>query len=261
MIVLTSAQLEAWIAAFFYPLVRILALVVSAPPFSNAGVPRRLRLIVGLAIAIGLTPALPPIPPIAPSSGTGLLILAQQIIIGLAMGFSMRIAIAAIDFAGAAIGMQMGLGFATFYSPDSASQSPVVSQFLSMIGTLFFLSINGHLMMLAVLARSFSVLPIGGTAISGDTWYNIAITGGIIFSSGILLALPALAALLITNTTIGVLTRAAPQLNLFAVGFPITLSIGFAVMILMLNYLATPLTALFEHAINAMLGHVVTSLP
>lgn len=259
MISLTSAQLDAWIAAFIFPLARILALIVVAPPFSNAAVPTRVKLAVGLAVALGLAPALPPLPPISPASGAGLLILGQQILIGVAMGFAMRIAISAIDFAGEVIGLQMGLGFATFYDPDSSAQSPVVAQFLSLFGTLVLLAINGHLMILATLAHSFTVLPIGGTAIGSGTWLNIAHTGIVIFASGLLLALPAVAALLITNTAIGVLTRAAPQLNLFAVGFPITLTGGFVILILMLSYLGTPLIALFEHGLQAMLGHFVSA--
>lgn len=255
MISLTSAQLDAWIAAFIFPLARILALIASAPPFSNAAVPTRVKLAVGLAISLALLPALPPIPPVQPASGEGMMILAQQMLIGYAMGFAMRIVVVAIDFAGEVIGLQMGLGFATFYDPDSASQTPVVAQFISLFGTLAFLAINGHLMILVTLAKSFEVMPIGGTQFLAGSWSNFAYAGGVIFSSGLLLALPAVAALLITNTALGVLTRAAPQLNLFAVGFPITLAGGFLIMILMLGYFSTPLIQLFEHGLQSMLGY------
>lgn len=259
MISLTSAQLDAWIAAFFFPLARILALIATAPPFSNAAVPMRIKLALGLAISLALVPALPPIPPVSPTSGTGMLILAQQIVIGFTMGFAMRIVVAAIDFAGEVIGLQMGLGFATFYDPDSASQTPVIAQFISLFATLVLLAINGHLMILATLTQSFSALPIGGTSLGAGSWSNFAYTGSIVFSAGLMLALPAVAALLITNTALGILTRAAPQLNLFAVGFPITLTGGFIVLILMLGYLATPLTQLYEYGLQAMLGHFVGS--
>lgn len=259
MISLTSAQLDAWIAAFIFPLARILALISSAPPFSNAAVPMRIKLVLGLAISMALLPALPPIPQISPTSGIGLLILAQQMLIGFAMGFAMRLAVAAIDFAGEIIGLQMGLGFATFYDPDSAAQTPVVAQFISLFGTLVLLAINGHLMILATLAQSFVALPIGATSLAASSWSNLAHAGAIIFASGLMLALPAVAALLITNIAMGVLTRAAPQLNLFAVGFPITLAGGFVIMILMLGYLGTPLIQLFEHGLQAMLGHFVSA--
>lgn len=257
MIAFTSVQLDAWIAAFFYPMVRILALLAAAPPFSNAAVPIRIKLILGLAISLALVPALPALPPISPGSGEGMLILGQQMLIGMAMGFAMRLTIAAIDYAGEAIGLQMGLGFATFYDPDNTSQTPVVSEFLSLLGLLVLLSINGHLMIMATLAHSFTVLPIVGTSLAAGSWSNFAHAGAIIFSSGLILALPVIAALLITNVALGVLTRAAPQLNLFAVGFPITLIAGFVMLILSLSYLAGPLTELFEHGLNSMLGHFV----
>lgn len=257
MITFTSAQLDAWIAAFFYPMVRILALLAAAPPFSNAAVPIRIKLILGLAISLALVPALPALPPISPGSGEGMLILGQQMLIGMAMGFAMRLTVAAIDYAGEAIGLQMGLGFATFYDPDNTSQTPVVSEFLSLLGLLVLLSINGHLMIMATLAHSFTVLPIVGTSLAAGSWSNFAHAGAIIFSSGLILALPVIAALLITNVALGVLTRAAPQLNLFAVGFPITLIAGFVMLILSLSYLAGPLTELFEHGLNSMLGHFV----
>lgn len=259
MIALTTAQLDAWIAAFVFPLARILALIAAAPPFSNAAVPMRIKLALGLGISLALLPALPPIPPVSPASGTGLLILAQQMLIGYAMGFAMRLVVAAIDFAGEVIGLQMGLGFATFYDPDSASQTPVVAQYISLFGTLILLAINGHLMILATLAQSFVLLPIGGTSLAAGSWSNLAHAGAIIFASGLMIALPAVAAMLITNTAMGVLTRAAPQLNLFAVGFPITIAGGFVIMILMTSYLGGPFVQLFEHGLQALLGHFVSA--
>ena len=257
MIEVTSGQLDAWIAAFFYPLARILGLLATAPPFSNAAMPMRVRLALGLAVTFALAPALPTFPNIAPGSGAGLMLLAQQMLIGLTMGFAMRLAIAAVDFAGEAIGLQIGLGFATFYDPDNTSQTPVIAEFVSILALLVLLSINGHLMILATLGQSFYVLPVGGTSLASGTWSNMAHAGAIIFASGLLLALPVVTAMLITNIAMGVLTRAAPQLNLFAVGFPVTLIGGFVILILTLGYLAVPMTQIFEHSLQAMLGHFV----
>ncbi|MFA7279782.1 MAG: flagellar biosynthetic protein FliR [Sterolibacterium sp.] len=257
MISFTSAQLDAWIVAFFFPLARILGLIAAAPPFSNASIPRNSKLMLGLAIVLALGPALPPIPAVSPSSGAGLMMIAQQMVIGTAMGFAMRLTIAAIDYAGEVIGLQMGLGFATFYDPDNASQTPVVSNFMSLLGLLVLFSINGHLMILATLAESFNAIPIGGRFVAADSWSNLAHAGAIIFSSGLMLSLPIVSALLITNVALGVLTRAAPQLNIFAIGFPLTLIAGFVVLILSLSYLAGPLTELFEHGLRSMLGYFV----
>lgn len=256
MITLTSAELNAWIVAFFFPLARILALLASAPPFNNAALTMRVRLLAGIAIAIAITPALPKMPAIEPASGLGLLLIAQQMVIGFAMGFSMRLVFTAIDLAGTAISMQMGLGFATAYDPESTSQTPVVSEFLGMLALLVFMAINGHLMVIATLAQSFTALPIGG-AIGAASWSNIANAGAIIFSSGLLLALPLVVALLITNVALGVLGRVAPQLNLMAIGFPITLVLGLFALLVSMSYLAAPLQQMFEYGLRAMLGYFV----
>ena len=252
MISLTTTQINAWIVAFFFPLARILGVVVASPPFSNQALNTRARLILGLAITFAVAPALPAIGILDPASGYGILILAQQMLIGLAMGFSMRLVFSAIDLSGALISNQMGLGFATAYDPQSASDTAVVSEFLGLLGLLVFLSINGHLMVIATLGKSFADLPIAGAAISHDSWINIANAGAVVFTSGVFLSLPVVVALLITNIALGILTRAAPQLNLFAIGFPITLTVGFGVLILALNHLAPLLQHFYDVGFGTM---------
>ena len=254
MISFTSAELNAWIAAFFFPLARILALLAAAPPFNNAGLTTRVRLVLGLAIAMAVSPALPAMPAIEPASGLGLLILAQQMIIGLAMGLALRLVFSAIDLAGMMISTQMGLGFATAYDPQTASQTPVVSELIGMLALLMFLAIDGHLMVISTLVQSFTLLPVRLLAISEGSWLNIANAGGIIFSAGVMLALPAVTALLITNVALGVLGRVAPQLNLIVIGFPVTILLGFVALYVGMSYLAAPLQQLFEHGLRSMLG-------
>lgn len=258
MISLTTAELNAWIVAFFFPLARILALVTTAPPFNNQGLNTQARLILGLAIAFALAPALPPSVAIDPASGPGLLLLALQVLIGLTMGFAMRLVFSAIDLAGTMISNQMGLGFATAYDPQSAAQTAVISEFLGMLALLVFLAINGHLMVIATLGESFALLPISAGIIADASWINIANAGGVIFSSGVLLSLPVVVALLIANIALGVLGRVAPQLNLMAIGFPITIVLGFSALIVSLSYLASPLQQLFEFGLRSMLGYFVT---
>ena len=257
MISLTSAELNAWIVAFFFPLARILALLVSAPPFNNEGLSGQIRLMLGLTIALAITPALPPVPTMDPASGQGLLILAQQMLIGLAMGFSLRLVFSAIDMAGNMIGTQMGLGFATAYDPQSASQTAVISEVLGMLALLVFMAINGHLMVITTLVESFSSLPIGVGILQPGSWLNIANAGGIIFSSGVLLSLPIVVALLITNIALGVLGRVAPQLNLMAIGFPVTIILGFVALMVSMSYLSAPLQQLFELGLRSMMGYFV----
>jgi len=261
MISIGSAQIDAWIVAFIFPLSRILGFMATAPLWSTAGVPKRIRLTIGIAIAVALAPGLPPMPAVQPASLEGLWIIAQQMLIGIGMGFAAKIVFTAFMFAGEFIGNQMGLGFATFYDPLSASQTPVISEFINLVALLLFLSVNGHLLYLATLAQSFSAIPISSIPVGAGSWLNIAELGSKIFSAGLLLALPIMAALMIINVALAVLTRAAPQLNLFALGFPLTLIGGFVALAISLNYLASPLQGIFQLGLESMLGVVVPGKP
>lgn len=252
-----SAQIDAWIATFIFPLARILAFIATAPLWSSAGVPARTRLILAIAIAVAITPALPPMPSVQPASLAGLWILLQQMLIGIGMGFAAKIVFTAFDLAGEFIGAQMGLGFATFYDPLNSSQTPVVAEFLRLIALLLFLSMNGHLLYLATLAQSFSAIPVSSTPMAAGSWLNLAELGGKIFSAGLLLSLPIIVAMMITNIALAVLTRAAPQLNIFALGFPLTLIGGFFGLAISLNYLSAPLQSIFEFGLSAMLGFAI----
>lgn len=259
MISLTSAQIDTWIAAFVFPLVRILAFIAAVPLWSTAGLPRRTRLILGLAITVAIAPALPEMPKVEAGSLAGLVIMLQQFLIGIAMGFAARIIFSAIDFGGEFISAQMGLGFATAYDPLSSSQTPVIAEFIGLISLLLFLSLDGHLLYVAALAKSFSAIPVTGNALGAGSWLNLVELGSKIFSLGLLISLPVVVALLITNIALAVLTRAAPQLNIFSLGFPLTILGGFFVLAISMTYLAGPLKGLYELAFEAMLGFAVPS--
>jgi flagellar biosynthetic protein FliR len=181
-----------------------------------------------------------------PASGMGLALLAQQILIGTSLAFVMRLIFAGIGMAGELMSFQMGLGFATLYDPQNTSQTGVISEVLTLCATMVFLGLNGHLLMVAGLAESFHTLPIGGTSVSAGLWLNLAEAGARIFSIGVWLSLPVVIALLITSLALAILSKAAPQLNLMAVGFPITLTVGLGIMALTLPYMIQPLTGLFD---------------
>ena len=252
MLTVTAAQLDAWLAALMFPLPRLLGLFAAAPVFSNRGIPVRIKLAIGLGISLALLPALPPPPAdIAPGSYIGLLVMVQQMFIGIAIGFMMRIVFACVDMAGSLIGMQMGLSFALFFDPNSGGQTAVLSDFLGMITTLLFLSVNGHLMMIDALVHSFIWLPVGQMPQAAG-WGYITRTGSAIFATGLLLSLPVIGMLLISNIAMGILTRAAPQLNLFAIGFPITLTIGFFGVSLAMTNFAPVVQSLFEHGLESI---------
>ncbi len=247
MISFTSAQLSAWLAAFIFPLARILALIASAPIFGNRQVPARIKVGLAFAITVVIAPTLNIPADLDPASAQGLFVLMQQIVAGLIMGFAIRLIFTAVEMAGDLAGMQMGLGFASFYDPQNATFTPVVAQFLGIIAALVFLSVDGHLYMLAALSDSFRDFPIGSGVPSAHAFRTIAEWGGSMFSNALQFALPLIGALLITNLALGILTRSAPQLNIFAVGFPITLAVGFAALMLTIPYLA-PLMEHFTHA-------------
>ena len=208
MISIESTQIDAWIAAFIFPLARILAFIAAAPLWSTAGIPRRTRLMLGIAITVAIAPSLPSMPSVQPGSLSGLWVMLQQILIGIGMGFAARIVFAAFDLAGEFIGTQMGLGFALFYDPLSSAQTPVIAEFIGLIALLLFLSMNGHLLYFTTLAQSFSAIPVSATPLGAASWLNLAELGSKIFSAGLLLALPVVVALMITNVALAVLTRA-----------------------------------------------------
>ncbi|HTY02175.1 MAG TPA: flagellar biosynthetic protein FliR [Rhodocyclaceae bacterium] len=254
MVSITSAQLDAWLALFVFPLARILGLVAVAPVFSSVGLPLRVRILLGIAIALALAPALPPMPAVAAGSWIGLAILAQQTVIGVLLGLTLYIAFSAVDLAGELMGLQMGLSFAVFYDPQNAGQTPVLGEFLGIVTTLLFLAMNGHLLVLATLAESFRLLPVSATPISGLGIAALVRWAAVLFSAGVLLSLPVVAALLIANIAMGVLSRVAPQLNLFAIGFPVTMVSGFVVVMISLPYFGAALERLFDQSFTALHG-------
>jgi flagellar biosynthetic protein FliR len=251
MITLSSVEINTWIAALLWPLSRILGLIAAAPLFGNPGVPVRVKVGLALLLAMIIGPTIPALPGADPMSMAGLLILIQEMLIGLGIGFSIRIVFAAVEMAGEISSLTMGLGFATFFDPQTRGRSSAISQFLSLLATLAFLSVNGHLVLLSALAESFISLPISASPINGNGFLQLANWGGRIFSAGLQLSLPIVAALLITNVALGVLTRAAPQLNLFGIGFPITLGVGLTVIGMTLPFLSTPLQNLFLEGVES----------
>lgn len=261
MISITSAELNAIIASLIWPASRILGLFAVAPLFGNRSIPQRVKVAMGLLLSVIIAPLIPSVPTVDPMSMTGFLILAQQFVIGLAMGFAMRIIFAAVEMAGELMGLTMGLGFATFFDPVSQGRSSSISQFLGLLMIMLFLVTDTHLMLLAVLVESFTTMPISTEPMGVASFYKLVIWGGEIFAAGTQLALPIIAALLITNIALGILTRAAPQLNLFAIGFPLTLGIGFIVLTLALPYLTTPMQRLLNDGINTVRQISATAPP
>ncbi len=245
----TSIELNNFITAFIWPLTRILGLIATAPLYSNVSIPRRVKIGLGILLAMIVAPSVQMPTGLEPMSLEGMMILTQQLLIGAAMGFSMRVIFSAVELGGEVASMTMGLGFATFFNPQSQGRSNAVSQMLSLLTLMVYLAANVHLALLSTLVDSFSTMPITVGPMQGNIAMQVVHWAGRVFSAGLQLSLPIVAALLVTNMALGILTRAAPQLNLFGIGFPITLTVGFAMIGLTLPYLATPLGGLFQEAI------------
>jgi flagellar biosynthetic protein FliR len=252
MITITSAQLNTWIMLIVWPLTRILALMVSAPVTGNQQFPVTAKIGFAILLTVLVAPTLPAPPAVAPDSAYGLLLLVREILLGVGMGLAMRVVFAAVNMAGDVIGLQMGLGFAQFFDPQNGAQVPVVGQFLGLLSTLAFLSINGHLLLIAALVESFRSVPPEATLTLAGGSMALVQWGGMIIQAAVQLSLPLIAALLITNAALAVLTRASPQLNIFAIGFPITLAVGFIALLLALPYMVPGFEHLFEQGLQAM---------
>jgi flagellar biosynthetic protein FliR len=226
----TDAQINAWLAVLLWPFFRILGVMSVDPFLSTRGVPVRVRIGLALMMTILIANAIPPMPKVPTVSALGIVIIMEQIIIGAAMGYVMRIVFTSIEMAGNLIGLQMGLGFASFFDPQHGANTAVVAQLASLLTLLLFLSMDGHLVVIQTIAKSFQLIPISDQLMNVGALKTLVSWAGEIFKMGVLLSLPVLAALLITNLSIGVMNRAAPQFNVFAVGFPLTMSVGFAAL-------------------------------
>lgn len=254
MITLTSGQLTAWLSLIIWPLARILALIASAPITGNQQFPVSAKIGLAVLITALVAPTLPaPATAVDPGSMVGLMLLVRETLIGLGMGLAMRLVFTGVAMAGDVIGLQMGLGFAQFYDPQSNAQVPVVGQFLNLLATLAFLSLNGHLLLISALVDTFRTIPLEAAGTVTGNWLLIAQWGGTIMRTAVMISLPLLAALLVTNAALGVLARAAPQLNVFAIGFPITILVGFIVLLLALPYCVPVFERLFSQALETML--------
>lgn len=222
----TEGQIVASVASFIWPLIRISAMFVAIPLFSLRAVPARVRLVLSLAITLVIMPLLPANPVVEIFSYQGFLVAVAQVMIGLTGGFIMQLVFSALLFAGQGVALSMGLGFASMVDPQNGQQVPVIAQFYVMASTLVFLSLDGHLLLIKMLLDSFNSVPVGIEGVTKDNIWTILSWSSRMFAGGLLLTMPIIVSLLLVNISLGVATRVAPQLNIFSVGFPVTLMLG-----------------------------------
>lgn len=232
---ITFAEATAFVASLLWPFMRISAMFMAAPIFGSQLVQVRVRIVLAMLVSFVVVPLLGPMPAVEPFSYQGLMISIQQILIGLGMGFILQMVFGALVIAGESIAMTMGLGFASMIDPANGVNVPVVSQFYLIVGTLLFLVLGGHLMLIQLVVSSFNALPIAvDQGIARDSFWMIISWGSQMFIGAAWIALPAVTTLLTLMLAMGVMTRAAPQLNIFSVGFPVTMLVGFVIMMLSL---------------------------
>jgi flagellar biosynthetic protein FliR len=251
-LILSSAEITAWIGSFLWPLIRVASMFSIAPVIGGKQIPRRIRIVAALLITLAIVPMQQDVPIIDPWSAEGVYVTAQQILIGLIMGFILMLVFAAVTLAGENIAMSMGLGFAMASDPINGVQVPVVSQFLVITASLLFLSMDGHLSIISMMATSFELLPIGTDGVSTAALWTLLQWAKIMFNAAASIALPAIMSLLTVNLVMGVMTRAAPQLNIFSVGFPMTMMAGYLILLFSLPTLLSVFDSLLKDAFEIL---------
>jgi len=213
-------------------------------------VPMRARIGLAFLIALAAQPTLSGQPVIGINSPEALGAVVQQVGVGLCIGFAVRLVFAAVELAGELVGLQMGLNFAAFFDPASNAQVSAVSRFLGTMSMLLFIVINGHLMVIMAVIRSFDAFPVDGNFLQTLSRLQLHQMGSDLFASALWIALPMIGLLLFVNLTLGIISRVAPQMNIYAIGFPITLVMGLVGITATLPMLDGPVMALMQRTIE-----------
>lgn len=250
MVAFTEAQILGWITPLLWPFIRALALFTSLPVLGTRTVPARVRIALAAFVALAAQATLPAPPEVPLDSPLAFMLVVQQLVVGLALGFSVRVVFAAVEFAGEIIGLQMGLNFAGFFDPVSASTGTATSRFFGTMVAWLFVVGGGHLLVIAALVQSFDAIPVGPEPFGFLKTVQPQRWGAEIFSLGLWIALPLVAMLLLVNLVMGLISRVASQINVFSVGFPVTLGVGLVGMLLTLPALQQPFTMALERMLS-----------
>ncbi len=246
MLTFTEAQVMAWVSPILWPFLRMLALFTLAPVISRRNVPLRARVGLAFLIAVCAQASLPEMPVIELGSSEAVLVVIQQVLIGVTIGFAARLVFAAIELAGELIGLQMGLNYAGFFDPGSGTQGTTVSRFFGTTVSWLFIIINGHLLLIMALVQSFHVFPVGPEPFAFLRALQPQVWGAEIFKLGLWIALPIMTMLLFVNLVLGIISRVSQQMNIFAIGFPITVGTGLVGMLLTLPLMQAPFVMVLE---------------
>ncbi len=240
------------LATYTWPFVRIGAFVMVMPVIGSSFVPARVRLLLAVALTAVIAPVIPVTATTDVLSAAGLVTVIQEIAIGATMGFLVQLVFDAIALGGQVIGMSMGLGFAVFLDRARGVNMPVLGQLFLMLGMLIFLTMDGHLALISLLAESFTALPVSIRGLNAVMLGEVLLFTGQMFVFALRIALPAITAILVVNLAFGVMSRAAPTLNLFAIGFPVTMLLGFAVIFFSMDVLTQNVALFLGNAMSAV---------
>jgi flagellar biosynthetic protein FliR len=246
MLVVTLAQIESWIGAAFWPFLRIGACLMVAPVFGATYVPPRIRIVLAAVVTLVALPMLTRPEGLTVLSADGVVTTLEQLLIGVALGFALQLTFDALALGGQLLANGMGLGFAFNIDPLRGVSTPALGQFFTVLGTLVFLALDGHLALLQILVSSFQSLPVGPVGLGPQALDSIAEWGRELFLGALRVALPGMTALLVINLAFGVTSRAAPAMNMFAVGLPVILVFGFVIVMLGLSGLQTAFAAMLD---------------
>lgn len=249
---ITIAPLVEQLSSYLWPFVRISAFMMIMPIVGGAFVPKQVRLLLALVLTILIAPVLTEVTTVELMSLAGVILIAQEIMVGIAMGFAVQLVFDAIALGGQVISMSMGLGFAVFLDRARGVNVPVLGQLFMMFGVLVFLSLDGHLAMIQLVADSFQLLPISNGGLSSAALTSLLQWSSQVFVIAMKIALPAVTGLLVVNLAFGVTSRAAPTLNLFAVGFPVAMLLGFVVIFLSMGSLVENVSRYLDVALTML---------
>lgn len=250
MISFDEAQIAQWLSPIIWPFLRVLAVFTSAPVLSSRAFPMRAKIGLSLLVALAIQASLPEAPVVSFNDPAALAVVIQQVVIGLSIGFAVRLVFAAVELAGEVVGFQMGLNFAAFFDPSMNSQSSAVARFFAQIASLLFVVMNGHLMVMMAVTQSFVAFPVSPHFLDALAAMQLQNLGAELFASAMWIALPMVGILLFTNMALGIISRVSPQMNIFAIGFPITLVVGIVGIAVTLPMLDQPFTALMGRVIG-----------
>lgn len=229
------STINQFLADLLLPFMRISGLFAAMVGISAKTVPNNVKVLLGLFLTLLIMPMIPPSPVAEMFSVATFVLVIQQLIIGIAIGFVSTMVLNSFVLAGQVVAMQTGLGFASIVDPVNGINVPAVGQFYLILATLLFWALDGHLAMIRMIVLSFEAFPIGKAWWSPEQFREIAHWGGWMFISALTLSLAPIVSLLIVNLSFGVMTKAAPQLNIFSIGFSIAQIMGLIIIWLTLG--------------------------